>query len=153
MFIWLKLGLHTRILLVLRTGACSKTELTSSKEHLEVTNIFGFIWERPYLYTHFSSTSHCFKSSDSESVMGEMPPLREKYVRTCSCFAHLVFMNFCFAVSTQTYKCQNVKDFSDLHLQKELSKRQDCSEATELQNKILYVVLKIYCCNIWNWDC
>lgn len=85
--------------------------------------------------------------------MGQIPPVREKYVHAYSCFAYLIFMNFCFAVSTHTDKSQNVKDFSDLRLQKELIKRQHCAEATELQNKILCVVLKIYCCDVWNWEC
>lgn len=129
-------------------GPCSKTELASSKEHK-----FGFIWGRSYPYIHFSSSSHSFKSSDSEGVRGKIPPVRGKYVHACSGFAHLIFTNFSFAVSTHTYKCQNVKDFSDLHLQKELIKRQHCAEPTKLQNKILYEVLKIYCCHIWNWEC
>lgn len=36
--------------------------------------------------------------------MGEISPVREVQASTCSGFALLIFMSFCFAVSTDTYK-------------------------------------------------
>lgn len=54
--------------------------------------------------------------------MGKILPVREVLAPTCSCFANLIFMSFCFAVSTHyiRYKGQNVNDslLPDLYLQK-----------------------------------